>query len=309
MPLRMCIREEIMKVTRREFLRICGITAATIGLSSADLLNLEEVLANPTAPAVIWLVGSSCSGCSVSLLNRIASTAPETVDKVLTDSINLIYHPTVMALAGESAVDELMKVRNAGNFVLVVEGAVPTAFGGAPCWAWTYHGQDVTLLEAVTDLAPRAAAILSIGTCACYGGMAAAPPNPTRAKGVGEVCGKPVINIPGCPPHPDWIVGTIAHFILGHSIPLDSYGRPTQFFGMNLHDTCTRKDNNQSLNFGVDHECLLKLGCRGPVTFANCQTQLWNNGQNWCVDANAPCLGCVNPDFPTGKSFRTIFDS
>lgn len=297
-----------MKITRREFLRICGITAATIGLSSADLLNLEEVLANPNGPAVLWLVGASCSGCSVSLLNRIASSGPQTIDKVLTDAINLIYHPTVMALHGESAVDELMKVRNAGNFVLVVEGGIPTAFGGSPCFAWTYQGEDVTLLEAVNDLAPRAAKILSVGTCACFGGMSAAPPNPTRVRGVGEVTGKPVINIPGCPPHPDWIVGTIAQLLLGNNIPLDKYSRPKMFYGLNLHENCPRKEKNESTRFGVDNECLIKLGCRGPITFSNCQSQLWNNGQNWCVDANAPCLGCVNPDFPTAQSFHTIFD-
>lgn len=297
-----------MKVSRREFLRVCGVSAAALGLSAMDLAHLEQVLASPSAPPVIWLQGAACTGCSVSLLNRISSSAPQTVASVLLDSINLVYHPNVMALAGDSAVEEVRKVYDSGSFILAVEGGVPTAFGGGTCYAWTYNDEDVTFQQAITDLGARAMATLCIGTCAAWGGMAAAPPNPTRVRGVSAITGKPTINIAGCPPHPDWIVGVIAQLLLGNAVPLDSSGRPTMFYGQNLHEHCPRHDHTEASTFGVDDQCMIKLGCRGPITKCNCYNDLWNNRQNWCIDANAPCLGCTNPDFPTAQSFRTIFD-
>lgn len=297
-----------MKITRREFLKTCGVAAAAIGLTSVDLAHLEEVLANPNGPSVLWLQGAACTGCSVSFLNRVSSSAPLSAASVLTDSINLVYHPNIMSLAGQSAVDEVRKVYNAGGYILAVEGGVPAAFSGGTCYAWTDNGEDVTFIQAVSDLAARASTILCIGTCAAWGGMAAAPPNPTRVKGVSEVTGRSTINIAGCPPHPDWIVGVIAQLLLGNSIPLDSRGRPTQFFSAKLHENCPRHENDEVNTFGVDNRCLKKLGCRGPVTRCNCHVDLWNNRQNWCIDANAPCIGCTNYDFPTGQSFRAIFD-
>ena len=173
-----------MNVSRRDFLKLCGISAAALGLSTTELGQLEEALANPSAPSVIWLQGASCTGCSVSFLNRISGTAPKTAADTIMNYVNLVYHPQLMALAGQDAVDELEQVYNAGNYVLVVEGGVPTAFGGAACMAWTYNGVDVTFQQAVTDLAAKAAAIICVGTCASYGGIPASGPNVTGVKSV-----------------------------------------------------------------------------------------------------------------------------
>jgi len=287
-----------MNVSRRDFLKFCGISAATLGLSATDLFRLKEVLANPNAPPVIWLQGSACTGCSVSFLNRISTTAPLTAADVLTNSINLIYHPNLMGLAGDFAVDEIEKAYNKGGYVLVVEGGVPTKDGGVACLAWSHDKGDVTFLQAVLELSSKAAAILSVGTCASFGGIPAAPPNPTGVQSVKAATGKKTINIPGCPPHPDWIVWVVVQLLLNKSISLDSSGRPQKLFSRTVHDVCPRKERDEARYFGVDRRCLKELGCRGPETKANCPQVLWNGGVNWCIDANAPCLGCTNPNFP-----------
>lgn len=289
-----------MKVSRRDFLKFLGASAATLGLSATDLGRLQKVLANPASPSVIWLQGAGCTGCSESFLNRISSAAsePKTAADVLINSINLMYHPNLMALAGEDAVDQAEAAYNKGGYVLAVEGGIPTAFGGNTCWAWSVGGKEVTFQEVVTTLAGRAAAILCIGTCASWGGIPAAPPNPTGVKGVKAATGKNTINIAGCPPHPDWIVWAVVQILLGKSISLDRYGRPKFLFGSTVHDRCPREDRDEAHTFGVDNRCLEELGCRGPHTRGNCPTQLWNNRTNWCVDANAPCIGCTEPQFP-----------
>jgi hydrogenase small subunit len=295
-----------MRISRRDFLKFCGFSAAALGLSATDLVQLKGVLANPAGPTVIWLQGSGCTGCSVSFLNRISTSTPLTAAEVLISSINLTYHPNLMALAGDSAVAQVEKGYNAGGYLLAVEGGVPTKFGGNTCWAWSYNGKEVTFQQAVLNLSSRAAAVLCVGTCAAFGGIPAGPPNPTGVKSVRAIAGKATINIAGCPPHPDWIVYVVAQLLLRNSIALDSFGRPKDLFGYTVHDNCWRNYNfstNRAQSFGVDNLCLRDLGCRGPETIANCPLSSWNGGTNWCIDANAPCLGCTSSNFPGPSPF------
>jgi len=287
-----------MNITRRQFLKLCGVSAAAMGLSATDLVRLENLLASPQGPTVIWLQGSACTGCSVSFLNRLSASAPQTAAEVLTDSINLIYHPNLMALAGQDAVEEIKKASANTKFLLAVEGGVPSKFKGHTCWAWNDNGTDITFLRAVRGLAARAAGILCIGTCASWGGIPRAYPNPTAVKGVKAATGKTTINIAGCPAHPDWVSWAVVQLILGNAISLDSYGRPRALFGRTVHDRCPRRENEEAETFGVDHLCLEELGCRGPDTRANCPVGGWNGGSNWCCEANAPCIGCTDPQFP-----------
>lgn len=292
-------------VSRRDFLKYCGIGAGALGLSMTDLGRLQKALANPSGPAVIWLQGTGCTGCSESFLNRISTSGPQTAANVLIDAINLVYHPNLMAAAGQDAVAEAEAAYTKGGYVLAVEGGIPTAFAGNACYAWTYNGIEVTFERAVRSLANRAAAILCIGTCASWGGIPAAPPNPAGVMGVKALTGRTTVNIPGCPTHPDWIVWGVVQLLLGNPIPLDSYGRPTQFFSTTVHDQCPRNGNTKATTFGVDNNCLMDLGCRGPATMANCPSQKWNNQVNWCVDANAPCIGCTESGFPGTNPFYT----
>lgn len=290
-----------MNISRRDFLRFCTASSAALALSPLDIFRLEQALANPSGPAVLWLQGAACTGCSVSLMNRIAPTAPATAADLLLDTIDLVYHPNLMSAAGDTAVAAARQIYKEGGYVLAVEGGIPTAYGGNTCWAWRENGRDVTFAEAARSLASRAAAVLSVGTCASWGGIAAAPPNPTGVKGVAAALGKPTVNIAGCPPHPDWVVGTIAKLLTGTLGTLDSHGRPTAYFRTSVHDRCPRRDREEAETYGMDGQCLKELGCRGPETRADCPTLRWNNGANWCVDANTVCIGCTNPTFGVSR--------
>ena len=170
-----------MKVSRRDFLKYCGMTATVLGLSAHDLLGLKEALANPNGPTVLWLQGAGCTGCSISFLNRISTAAPKTAGDLLVNSINLAYHPNLSSLAGDAVVDVINQAYTKGNYVLIVEGAVPTAFNGAACFAWSYKGVDKTFKDAVTMLASKAAKIVSVGSCAAFGGIPVAQRFTTRA--------------------------------------------------------------------------------------------------------------------------------
>lgn len=292
-----------MNITRRDFLRYCGLSAAALGLSAADMGMLQSALANPNAPSVIWLQGSGCVGCSISLMDRISTTAPTTVDDLLLNSINLVYHPTLMSAAGETAVAAAQKIYNAGNYILVVEGGVPTAFGGAACFAWTSNGQDVTLMDAVKTYAAKASKIVCVGTCASWGGMPTMGGNPAGIVGVKALTGKTTINVAGCPANPDWTVWAIVQILTNKAIALDSNGRPTALYKDSVHSQCPRRGTSPATTFAQDGRCLKGLGCRGPSTSANCPVNRWNNGVSWCVGNNAPCIGCTSPDFPTTSAF------
>lgn len=281
----------------------CRNSSAAVAIGALQLSRLEKALAATTGPTVLWLEGSACSGCSISFLNRISVTdKPATAADVLLQTINLAYHPTLMGAAGDLAVAQVQKAYNAGGYILCVEGGVPTAFGGNTCIAWSTQGKDTTFLQAVQTYAARASQVICIGTCASFGGVSAAPPNPTGVKPVSAVTLKNTINIPGCPAHPDWIVWAIASLLTNSVGALDCSNRPVALYGNPLHNTCPRLSAFAASQFatayGQDNLCLNKIGCRGPQTQSTCPSTGWNNMANWCVDANATCLGCTSPGFP-----------
>ncbi len=288
------------KLSRRDFMKLCASGAAAVSLSGFLGPFMKEAVA-AGGPPVIWIQGGSCSGCSVSLLN----TVHPDIEKVLMEVISLRYHQTLMAGQGDLATEALFKTaqENKGKFILAVEGAVPTGANGRFCLIGERNGHEVTFKDALEELAPQAMAILSVGTCAAYGGIPAAAPNPTDAKPVSDIVnGVPIINIPGCPSHPDWVVGTIAHILLYNELPaLDEVGRPKMFYGGIIHDNCPRRqyfDNGIfAKNFG-DEGCLLELGCKGPIAHCDSTTRFWNNGVNSCINAGAPCIACTEPHFP-----------
>ena len=288
-----------MELSRRDFMMATSAVAAAFGLRPLT----EACAAAPSGlPPVVWLQAQTCSGCSVSLLNSIALLNP--VD-LLTKTISLQYHPTLMSAYGPDAIAAAQAVRNTTGFVLVVEGAIPTASQGKQCYLWP----GTTALQGVKDFASKAAFVIAIGTCASYGGVAAGSPNPTAARSVAAVAGtSKLVNIPGCPTHPDWIVGTIAYLLKnGQAPPMDTYRRPKMFFQRTVHETCPYKDD--------EDRCLEDLGCKGKETYGDCSTRLWNSpgpaqpGVNWCVLSRSPCHGCTEPGFPDQMSpFRAESD-
>ncbi|MBW1829973.1 MAG: iron hydrogenase, partial [Deltaproteobacteria bacterium] len=162
------------EVSRRNFIKYCIASAAALGLNLTVLGKLEQVLAaGGNAPTVIWLNGANCTGCTVSLANLFSTQEPTDVADLLVNTIDLAFHPNLMGAAGDLAVAQL-KSAASGSFILAVDGGIPTAFGGRTCMVWTEGGREITAMEAVKELAPKAAVVLSIGTCASFGGVPAA---------------------------------------------------------------------------------------------------------------------------------------
>ncbi|NLK52123.1 MAG: hydrogenase small subunit [Syntrophomonadaceae bacterium] len=298
-----------MALSRRDFLKLCAGGAASISMSGFLAPFLKEAAAAGNPP-VIWLAGAACTGCSVSLLN----TVHPDIKEVLLNVISLRYHSTVMGGAGDLAMEAMKKTaeENNGDFFLVVEGAVPLKDGGIYCTVGeTHDGQPITFANLVQEIGQKAYAVLNVGTCSAYGGVPAAAPNPTGCVPVSEVLqGKPIINIPGCPAHPDWIVGTIAHVLLYKSLPeLDKFGRPTMFYGGIVHDNCPRRqyfDNGIFAQNFSDPGCLLEIGCRGPYAHCDATYRQWNHGMNSCIRCGGPCIGCTEPGFPDGPVYERL---
>jgi hydrogenase small subunit len=270
--------------------------------------------AKTTEIPVVWIQCATCTGCSVSVLNSVSPTIKNVlVDEVIPGKhINLRFQATLMAGAGDIVIEELDATarREKGKYVLIVEGAIPTAGkAGEYGSIGEKDGKPVSIFDRVESLGKDALAVIALGTCATFGGIAAGEPNPAGCISVSEVFRRrnistPLINIPGCAPHPDWFVGTVAKILLlGLPKPeeLDEYKRPKDFYGQLIHENCPRRayfdEGKFAKHFG-EPGCLNELGCKGPVTHADCPLRLWNGGVNWCIGSGSPCIGCVEPGFP-----------
>jgi len=295
------------KTTRRDFLKIAGASLALLGLSQTLTPKVVEALESTSGkPAVIWLEGQDCAGCTESFLN---SQEPLAVSLLL-DTISLRYHETAMAASGYHAEAALEATIAEGGYILVIEGSIPLAEDGLYC---TVSGK--TFKDIVGEAASNAAAIIPVGSCATYGGIPGA--GPTDAVGylfrgtkkhhyyddiVGE---KPVINLPTCPLHPERLVAVIVHYLtFGTVPPLDDFNRPLAFYGTLQHDNCERRGNFEAGRFITDWGdpdqagwCLYLKGCRGPWAHQDCWKRLWNNRTSYCIASNAPCVGCSEPEF------------
>jgi len=262
---------------------------------------------------VVWLQAGTCTGCPVSVLNSVSPTIKNIlIDELVPGKhINLKFMATIMAGQGQAILDVLEDVprNNKGGYVLIAEGAIPTKDNGIYSTLGEKDGKLIPIKDWAAMLANDALAVIALGTCAAFGGIAAGKPNPGGYMGMDDFLKsqnivKPLINVPGCPPHPDWFAGTVASIILtGLPKPedLDEYKRPKAFYGKLIHETCPRRpffeEGKFAKKFG-DEGCLNELGCKGPVTYADCSTRQWNHGTNWCIRAGSPCIGCCEPGFP-----------
>ena len=286
-------------VSRRGFLKFCSATASLMALPPSALAQVADSLAAARRPSVIWLSFQECTGCTESLTR---SHAP-TVESLIFDAISLDYHHTLQAAAGHRAEEARMAAmeENKGNYLVAVDGSIPI---GNPAFS-TIAG--ISNLDMLKETVEHAAAVVAVGTCAAYGGVPHAYPNPTGAVPVSEIItDKPIINVPGCPPIPVVITGVLAQFLTFGTIPeLDSLGRPTAFFGQNIHDRCYRRPFYERGEFAetFDDEgarkgwCLYKLGCKGPTTYNACATLKWNEGASFPIQSGHGCIGCSEPDF------------
>jgi len=287
-------------VDRRDFLRFCVTTAAALGLEASMVPKIVAAMETKPRIPVVWLHGLGCTCCSESF---IRSSHPIAQDVVL-NMISLDYDDTLQAAAGFQ-VEEIRKrliKEHPGGYLLAVEGNAPTADGGVYC---TVGGQ--TFLDVLKETAEHAKAIVAWGSCASYGCVQAAHPNPTGAKPVHQIItDKPIINVPGCPPIAEVMTGVLTYVLTFDALPeLDRIGRPKMFYGQRIHDKCYRRaffDAGQFVESWDDDGarkgwCLYKMGCRGPTTYNSCSTFKWNNGVSFPIGSGHGCIGCSEAGF------------
>lgn len=293
----------LLNVSRRDFLKYCGWVAAAISVPGITGVEVAEALeqAMTRRPVVVWTTFQACTGCAIQLLQ---SREP-TVANLILKQISLEYQDNVMAAAGRAAEEHLAEVTSE-DFYWVVEGSIPTD----PPEATMIGGRTAGVIA--EELYGKAAATIAHGSCACYGNIQAANPNPTKAMGLGEylsseggVSSPTIINMSRCPGHGEDLVTALSYVLVtGEVPPLDSIGRPTFLYGKTIHDTCFRRGQFDAGIFAEafgdagwnSGACLYKVGCKGPVTYAPCGVSRWNGNVSWCVQ-NAPCQGCAEPDF------------
>ncbi len=284
------------EVGRRDFLKLSTKVATVLGLSPVFIPKISHAIQAKEKPAVIWLHFQECTGCTESLLR---AEGPDLASVIL-DVISLEYHETLFAAAGHQIEDQLhaaMK-RYKGNYVLVVEGSIPTKDDGVYCQI-----AGKTAIELLKETAANCAAIIAIGSCASWGGVQSTGPNPTGAVGVGSIIkDKPIVTVPGCPPSPYNFLSTVVHYLLFNKLPaLDKEGRPLFAYGRLIHEQCERRAHFDAGRFANDfgdegHRkgyCLYKLGCKGPSTFGNCPEIGFNREKTWPVNVGHPCFGCI----------------
>jgi hydrogenase small subunit len=278
--------------------------------------------------SVVWFQGGACSGNTMSFIN---AAEPSVVDLIVDFGLDIVYHPTLSTVKGQQARDMFAQYAKGEKEldIFVYEGTVMEGpegsgrydmFAGRPMKDW------------VAEIAPKAGIVVAIGDCATWGGLPAVPPNPTNSRGLqfdrGGVkggflgadftskLGLPVINIPGCPAHPDWISQIIVALAAGRvgDLSFDELNRPKTFFTTFTQTGCTRvqyytyKQDPPSFGQGMRKGCLFyEFGCRGPLTHSPCNRILWNR-QSSKTRAGMPCTGCTEPGYPHGDlELGTVF--
>jgi hydrogenase small subunit len=292
---------EARGISRRDFIGFCSGVAALLGLPGSATAQIAQALETKAKPVLVWLEFQDCAGNSESFLRASKPTAAD----VILDLLSVDYHETIMAAAGHRAEAALAgAIRDhKGAYIVVVEGSIPTGADGAYC---TIGGRSA--LQIAREVCRDALAVIGVGSCAAFGGLPAASPNPTGALGVAEAVPgiRTLINLPACPVNAENLTAVIAYFITFGKWPAtDSLNRPLFAYGKTIHDACTRRahfDAGQYVEqFGdAGHRigyCLYKVGCKGPVTYQNCPNIGWNENTNWPIGCGHPCIGCAEPSF------------
>ncbi len=274
--------------------------------NQSEKLKLISMLANKAIASIkngslkkrnlVWLELTGCSGNIISLLDGVNPG----FRNLATQMVNIIYDNSLMVADGEAAMEKLFSIAD-DDYILLVEGAVATKDDGLYNVIGQLNGQPVTAYRAINELGPKASYVIAMGACACDGGVTAAKPNPSHAVSIQSVLNRKVIKLPGCPCHPDWLMGTLSYILLYGQPELDSKDRPTMFYSTLIHDICPRRPFFDQGIFAEklgDKTCMFKIGCRGPVTPVDCPIRKWNQHVNWPIGDDSPCIGCAQFGFP-----------
>jgi len=267
--------------------------------------------------SVLWLQGMCCGGETVSLLN---AEQPDFVTALALSSLDLVWHPSFSRVLGTEALSLLAQYgsgqRELG--ILVVEGAVPH---GADADGDATSSPAAGIAGYVIQLAAAAKYVVAAGTCASFGGILSSRATSVRATGLqylrdrlGGVLGNdfrsrgglPVVNVSGCPAHPDWLMGTLSELSRDHlsKDDLDKYGRPKVFYAKLAHHGCPRNEYYEFKASALAYSqqgCLFEnLGCKGTQCDSDCNERLWLARTGSCPRGGFPCLSCTSPKFPDG---------
>ncbi len=308
-------------ITRRGFMKYCAGLASMMAIPAALVPKLVEAALLSPVTSVVYLSFQECTGCMESLVNVFPNTKYKTdsIESILLTALSLDYQETLMAPSGAGAEESRRAAIAKTGYILVVDGAMPVdTVNGKTSGFFIQAGKTGrTLLKTA---AANAALVVSVGSCASFGGLPAAKgPNglsPTGATSIkaalnsfgGKYATLPVVNVSGCPPIAEVIAGTLMYWILGnpHQVPpLDSNLRPRMFYGETVHEECHRKDFFEEGRFVNSFDdagaragyCLLKLGCKGPISHNACTTLKWNQGTGYPMKSGHGCLGCAEPGF------------
>ncbi len=301
--------------------------------AQTPLTNAHSTLfANEEGPIkevhAFWLAGMSCDGCSIAAVGAKNPSVEQLIHQQIPGLPKIILHHPVLAVeAGHRFMEPYYKaVKGELNaaYVVLYEGSVAdesiakesggyfSAMGmedlGDGKWR-PYPTADM-----LADLAPNAAAVIGVGTCASWGGVPAAIGNVTNSMGVMDFLAKdyrsalglPVINIPGCAPVGDNITETITAVLMflagvGPLPEFDELGRPAWMFGETVHRGCPRAGSYEEGAFADEYgqkECLVELGCWGPVVQCNIARRGSIGHNGGCMNVGGVCIGCTMPGFP-----------
>ena len=288
-------------VSRREFMGFCATMAAALALPESAAARIAQAVQRAAKPILVWLEFQDCAGNTESFLRASRPTAAD----VILDVLSVDYHETIMAAAGVQSRENRDRAvkEHPGGYIAVVEGSIPAAADGAFC---TIGGESA--LDIARNVCGNAAATIAIGTCATFGGIPAAAPNPTGALGVADAVPgvKNLINLSACPANVENLTALVVYYLTYQRWPaLDYLRRPLFAYGKSIHDNCERRahyDAGQYVEAWGDAghragHCLYKMGCKGPATFQNCPNVKWNGGTNWPIGCGHPCIGCSEPHF------------
>lgn len=294
-----------MAISRREFLDNCAKLSALIFGSCAFTNEIAEGFTRMSAakrPQLIFIQSQCCTGCSISTTYG----NEEDFISFISSLVKLQVHPNLSFSQGDDYIRTIEEVSSSGHFYLVCEGSVPAGMKEACIF------NDMPMYDYLHTLMNKATAIVASGTCACYGGIPASNQNVTGAIPIDKYMNltgvhKPLIKIPGCPINADRLLGTVAYIIATGKIPALRDGVPKKYYPDLIHNQCGRyqafNQDHYTKNFDREkYNCLLKNGCRGPVTYSDCPTRRWNGKVSVCIESNTPCIGCINKEFPFKSS-------
>ncbi len=275
-------------------------------LTTNALNNVNNGLINKKN--LVYLELNGCSGNIISLLN---GQNPD-FEYAFTSMVNILYSNSLMVSEGEKAIAKLMNALE-GDYILAVEGAVALKNNGLYNIIGSWKGKPLTGLEAIKLLGEKASHILAVGACATHGGVSAAKPNPSESVGINKVLtNKKMIMLPGCPVHPDWFLGTLAHLLLYGEPDTDSLNRPLMFYSTLIHDRCPRRpffDRGIFAEKLSDKTCLFKLGCRGTSNENGLSDKAMERARKLVIGDDTPCIGCAQFGFPDAMAPFISYDT